>query len=58
MEVIEVYCNILKDFFMDLLVCLLVFFKYYELGMFNEMFDMMVFVIDVYIFEIFGIEFE
>lgn len=54
MEVIEVYCNILKDFFMDLLVCLLVFFKYYELGMFNEMFDMMVFVIDVYIFEILG----
>lgn len=47
-EAIEVYRNILKDSPTDLLACLLAFFKYYELGMFNEMLDMMASVIDAY----------
>lgn len=47
-EAIEVYRNILKDSPTDLLACLLTFFKYYELGMFNEMLDMMASVIDAY----------
>nr|XP_022342759.1 tetratricopeptide repeat protein 38-like isoform X2 [Crassostrea virginica] len=47
-EAAEVYRAILAESPTDLLACLLAFFKYYELGMFKEMLDMMKSVVKGY----------